>query len=494
MTSNRQNTLSFAILAAVFIYVLYMGLNALWIGDDLYYQSSFATGGSISCLSDIWQSQVAHYFSQNGRFVAHFLVQTFLCLLPQSVFAIVNAVVYVIFILLILAALRTGLDNTKGVAVTSLLAILCFQTKFTPTCQIGYIWMFSLVIAFVLLFQRFAGGCSKWNLLWLVPFSFIAGWSQEALVIGVGAALIYWWCGNFKKMSLNQWVMMLTFGIGAVALCMSPANFNRTDSATGSVDFLSSGAYSIVKLLYYSRASYLLGALCIFLLVTKRAKLKEILKAAPCLWVVWVIMLAFNIGIGVFGNRQLFGCELAALLLTVILFRKYARAASWVPDLIALLLLALFVPKVIFNVKFLKEDRSVLEQLRQAEASSDDGVVYYDFAAKWVTFKDTYPSDVYSWHVLNTLKLTVQPAVCDDLDNICDFVIMEPARGNITVVCPESANQNVSVRRYIRVFGKEINLNVSPLGSFHPAFAGDSGSVYVIYNKVPFTRMVAEQK
>lgn len=469
-----------------------MGLNALWMGDDLFYQSSFATGGSISGFGDIWQSQIAHYSSQNGRFAAHFLVQTFLCLLPQSVFAIVNAAVYVAFIMLLLAALRIRFENIKGVAAISLLAILCFQTKFTPTCQIGYIWMFSLIVGFVLLFQRFAGHCSKWNLLWLIPFSFIAGWSQEALVIGVGAALVWWWLGHLKTMSLNQWAMMISFGIGALALCLSPATIHRTGSETGSVDFLSSGAYSIVKLFYYSRASYLLAGTCIWLLVSKKAKFKELFTPAPCLWIVWVIMLAFNVVIGVFGNRQIFGCELAALLLTVILFRKYAGAAAWTGILIPLVLLALFIPKAIFNVRFLAEDRSVLEHLRQAEASSSDGVVYYDFAAKNVTFKDTYPSDVYTWHVLNTLGLDVLPAVCENLSDVQAVSISEPAPGNITVVCPEGSGQKVSVRRYVSIFGKEFNLNISPLESFHPAYVGDGSKVYVIYNKVPLTRMAAE--
>ncbi len=470
-----------------------MGLNALWMGDDLFYQSSFATGGSISGLGDIWQSQVAHYFSQNGRFVAHFLVQLFLCLLPQCIFAIVNAGVYVVFLLLLLSALRISLDNTKGVAAIALLAILCFQTKFTPTCQIGYIWMFSLIIGFVLLFQRFAGHCSKWNLLWLIPLSFIAGWSQEALVIGVGAAFVYWGLGHLKAMSLTQWAMMIFFGIGALALCLSPATIHRTGSETGSVDFLSNGAYSIVKLLYYSRASYLLACLCIYLLVSKKAKFRELFTPEPCLWIVWAIMLAFNVVIGVFGNRQIFGCELAALLLTVILFRKYARAASRTGTVVVLILLALFIPKAIFNVRFLADGRLLLAHLQKDVTDSDDGIVYYDFAAKEVTFKDTYPSDVYTWHVLNTLKIDVLPAVCENLSGVQSVSISEPAPGNITVVCPENSGQEVSVRRYVSIFGKDFNLNVSPLESFHPVYVGDSSTVYVVYNKVPLTRMVAEQ-
>ena len=287
--------------------------------------------------------------------------------------------------------------------------------------------------------------------------------------------------------------MMIFFGIGALALCLSPASIHRTGSETGSVDFLSSGAYSIVKLLYYSRASYLLAGVCIWLLASKKAKFKELFTPEPCLWIVWAIMLAFNVVIGVFGNRQIFGCELAALLLTVILFRKYARAASWAGTAIVLGLLAIFIPKAIFNVRFLAEDRSVLEQLQKAGAVSDDGVVYYDFAAKDVTFKDTYPSDVYTWHVLNTLKLDVLPAVCENLSDVQVLSISEPAPGNITVVCPEGSAGDVSVRRYVSIFGKDFNLNVSPLESFHPVYVGDDSKVYVIYNKVPLTRMVAEQ-
>lgn len=494
MNWSRQRTSSAAILAAVFIYVLYMGLNALWIGDDLLYQSSFATGGGISSLNDIWKSQIAHYYTQNGRFVAHFLVQTFLCLLPQYLFSLVNATVYVGFILLILSGLRIGLDNTKGVAVISLLALICFQTKFTPTCQIGYIWMFSLIVSFVLLFQRFAVKCSKWDLLWLIPLSFMAGWSQEALVIGVGAALAYWWFGNLKTMTLTQWAMLFSFGIGALALCLSPATIHRTGSETGSVDFLSAGAYSIVKLLYYSRATYLLAVLCIYLLVSKKAKFKELFLSAPCLWIVWTIMLLFNLLIGVFGNRQLFGCELAALLLSAILFRKHVFASSGVETVVALILLILFIPKVVFNIRFLSNDHFILDKLQKEASISADGTVYYDFASKDVTFKDTYPSDVYSWHVLNTLKLNVLPTACRMLGKTQTLTIEQPAIGNFTVVCPSGCGHSVSVRRSLHLLGKEITLNVSPLGSFHPVYERGSQSVYVIYNKVPLTQIVIEQQ
>ena len=48
--------------------------------DDYSYTFSFFDGQKISSLSDIVKSMNAHYYSMNGRYVTHFLAQTFLLL------------------------------------------------------------------------------------------------------------------------------------------------------------------------------------------------------------------------------------------------------------------------------------------------------------------------------------------------------------------------------------------------------------------------------
>lgn len=491
---------SYLSLTVLFAYVLAMGLSALWMGDDLYYQYSFATGERITALGQILPSQVEHWFTQNGRFIDHYIVQTMLCLCGQVLFALANAIVYAGFALLLIKACRIPMNDWRYVAIVALMSLLGFQTKFTPTCQVGYIWMFSLIIGYVISFQKFAATSSRWHLLWLVPFSTIAGWSQEALVIGVGAALVIYVIKNLKSLSINQWFMFFSFGAGALLLCLSPATIHRTGSVTGSVEFLSAGAYSIVKLLYYLRMSYLLLAVCIILLVSKRATFRQLIGAEPYLWIIWVVMFVFNILIGVFGNRQLFGMELAALILTVKYLRTYFPSVKFATAAVVILL-ALFIPKAISNADFLKQDNDYLTLLHKSYSSNPDGTVYVDMPARMVTFKDTYPSDVYTWHVLNTLgrrwkedegkDFRTLPTICSRLEGISCNSIIESARGTLDIVLTPEDPRQVTVTRYLRLFGKEIQLSSNPVQNNHPVYADEGHTVYTIYNKVPLTGIKA---
>lgn len=492
---------SYLSLSVLFAYVFAMSISALWMGDDLFYQYSFATGERISSISQIFPSQVEHWFTQNGRFIDHYIVQVLLCLCGQTVFAFANAIVYAGFALLLIRTCRVKMTDWRYVAIIALLSLLGFQTKFTPTCQVGYIWMFSLIIGYVLLFQKFAGTSSRWNLVWLIPFSFIAGWSQEALVIGVGTALAVYVIRNLKSLTLSQWLMFLCFGAGAMLLCLSPATMNRTDSVTGSVDFLSAGAYSIAKLLYYLRISYLLLAVCIVLLVSKRTTFKHLLGTEPYLWIIWTVMFVFNILIGVFGNRQMFGMELAALILTVKYLRTYFPSVKFATAAVVILL-ALFIPKAISNADFLKQDNDYLTLLHKSYNSSPDGTVYVDLPARMVTFKDTYPSDVYTWHVLNTLTrrwqedddkvLHTLPTVCCRLDEIGCNSVFESANGTMDIVLVANDSSRVNIARYFSLFGHGIQLSSTPVEDNHPVYEDETHTVYTVYNKVPLTILKAD--
>ena len=98
-------------------------------------------------------------------------------------------------------------------ALLACLIFIGFRTKFTPTCQIGYPWMFALVTGYLLVLRKFSkeqqSPWKMYNLIWAIPFAIIAGWSQEALVIGVSAALGLMVLLNIKKVTLPQWVLLV---------------------------------------------------------------------------------------------------------------------------------------------------------------------------------------------------------------------------------------------------------------------------------------------
>ena len=110
-----------------------------------------------------------------------------------------NAAIYVVLLFVVLRILGITLKDNLYVLIVSLLLLISFPTKFVPSCQIGYVWMFTIVLGYIYLFFKTPGVKSSWNALWLCPFSILAGWSQESLVIGVSAALIMYSIQNIKQ-------------------------------------------------------------------------------------------------------------------------------------------------------------------------------------------------------------------------------------------------------------------------------------------------------
>ena len=84
--------------ACLAVFVLAFSLTSLWLGDDIIYDYSFKDGAQICSLEQVIPSQVAHYQVQNGRIPAHFLCQIYIPFLGQTLFAITNALVYVLWL------------------------------------------------------------------------------------------------------------------------------------------------------------------------------------------------------------------------------------------------------------------------------------------------------------------------------------------------------------------------------------------------------------
>ena len=237
-------------LFALFVYAF--SQSALWLGDEITYNYNFKDGSQIASLSDVVTSQIEHYKSVNGRTVAHFLCQLYIPFFGKTAFAVSNALVCVGLLLLMASLCSVKYDDWKMMALLACMIILGFRTKFTPTCQIGFQWMFALVVAFLIILQRFGKDAQNplkaCHLFWAVPLAFLAGWSQEALVIGICVALAVKVLSNIRKVTWPQWVLLVSFAAGAALLCLSPATLSRTDELHGGANLLSPTVLSFAKL------------------------------------------------------------------------------------------------------------------------------------------------------------------------------------------------------------------------------------------------------
>ena len=487
------------ILLATFVFAF--SISALWLGDDIFFALSVADGSWITSIQQVIPSQIAHYHLINGRIPAHFLCQLYLPFFGKTAFAISNALVYVALLLMMARLASIRYDDWKKIGLLACLILLGFRTKFTPTCQIGFPWMFALVTAFLLIIKKFGrqdpNPWKAWHLLWAIPFSFIAGWSQEALVIGVGIALAIYVILHIKEITLPQWALLFAFAAGAALLCLAPSAIGRVNETHSNTDLVSPILLSVAKLGLYLRTTYLLLILVLYLLIKKKASFKKLLSCAGFYWIVWSVMLLFNLLIGVFGNRQLFGMEFAAILIILKSMKEFRLFETPDPrpaENVILAVVSLFVVIIgIENTRFLKHHWAVYNTIISAYEVSEDGVVYYDFSASDVSARDTYPSDPFTWHALETLRwklgkpdLQVIPRLCARLDETVTENRWERiAKGAIAVVLnKENLPEQILVRRSL--FTRQ--LSDFMLDSTQPIYENDRCLVLLLYEKFPFVK------
>ena len=492
--------------ALLAIFVFAFSLTALWLCDDIVYAYSFKDVSRITSFEQVIPSQVAHYHVQNGRIPAHFLCQIFIPFLGQPFFAVCNALVYVLWLLLLVRLCNIRKDDKWMTAFLACLLILGFRTKFTPTCQIGFPWMFTLVTAFLLVFRRFGETqkprWSLWHLLWAVPLSFLAGWSNEALVIGVGAALGIYVLMHIRTLRFPQWVVLAAFVLGAALLCLSPASVGRVGETHANSDLLPPIVFSLIKLGFYLRITYFLIALVLYLTLVKNISVRTLLESAGYYWIVWAVMLVFNLLIGVYGNRQIFGMEFAAILILVkyvreFLFpgnREYGKAGVFILSAFALYVVVVGIG----NFRFLKHQREVYRVLDTAYNASSDGRVYYDFSSSDVTGRDTDPSDVFTWLALESMSLaygynpplTVVPTLCKHLaERPSGNNWQQIAPGAIAIVVDKKAPpQGIGVRRTL--LGKRIPDAVIS-ASTGVVYEDEHHTVLLVYEKLPLVKNVS---
>lgn len=390
--SSRNTRISLAIIIAVAVYYGFLVYITPWFQDDINYQFNFAsdTAGNsydrISSISEIIESQANHYMTVNGRFVAHFFVQLFCGMLGHGPFAIFTSLFYVAFIFMILKLSGLGLKNIPSTVTAVIFTILSFQTETNPSCQVGYIWMYSLIMVFIWLFFKSSRRVSPLVLIPLGLFSLIIGNAHESLNIGVSAALIIYWARNRKQMTMSQYVMFICFGIGALSCCLSPGIIHRASGDTNSFSFLISFGKKMMNFVKYSTALYILAAIVGWQILHQKRHWREIYKAGPFFWNVLTVLLLFNLCIPVQGNRQLFGIELMSVILSLKLLKQHSFTRPWLYVLGAAACISLVV-----ITEFIWRHSKYSDEITRQYLASPTGEVFIDMDQQCILTSQRQP-------------------------------------------------------------------------------------------------------
>ncbi len=373
----------FLILGLLTIAVVGLSVCVVWLGDDLDYMfrmqgAIWQSWGWIRTPAEFMQSQITHYMNVNGRFFAHALVQLFNGVLGQTTFAIANGFVYAITALL-LARLGGSRPLRPMPLLTAIFLLLFgFITKMMPTCQIGYIWGLCINLLWCGIFLS----GRRMNLFMICLaclFSLIAGNWNEAYSVGIGGILgvmllSCWFRHPLRRLSLTKQVMALCYIIGTATVCLAPSTLARAVSVSSSSASLAMVSppgwlYALLSL----RIFYILGGIIIWKRLKGKIHLRSFLYAES-FWVsAMMLLFVFNLALGVFGNRQLFGIEMCSAVLIMRLLPRHTFNRFW-------LVTSLTTVFIIYSWQCMLalEVRRQYEDIHRLFLESENGHVYYD--------------------------------------------------------------------------------------------------------------------
>lgn len=393
---------NYLLLCIVGVLIFSLSEYIQWYGDSYSYRFSFDTFEPIRNFSDIIPSQYAHYFHMNGRIWVHVLAQAFSALWGQTTFALCNALMYILFVLLFAKITGNSWRHFTGLLLCVLAILFFCDTSYNANCQIGYIWSATVTLAFIIEYFRTGRSDGMVRLAVLFLLSLLAGNGNEAISIGTGTALIVDFFRNFKRLTPKHLVMIAGFGIGGLLCCLAPGILSRA-SHTSSVPI-----WSIYRLIIYSRMLYVLIFTIAVLKLCHKLELKKFVRDNSFFIVAMLSLLIFDLvtGIGK-NNRQLFGIELFSAILTVRALKDTALP-RWILAAASIAVIGIYILKF----EHLRISNADLRALRKELTNLDGRTVFMDF--------HHYPTFVHPTEMDNSILL-YYGAVFAILDDMLDF-------------------------------------------------------------------------
>lgn len=178
----------------------------------------------ISSFTDIFKSQVEHYFYWGGRTIAHAVVQLFLWQ-GKIFFNVANTIVATIFVWIIIKLSGKVYDWKIFVTV---ICLWIFLPQFVPTMlwltgSCNYLWLTTLQLTFLYTFIN-----DKPRIY--IPLGIFAGWSNEAGAISIWILSAVYLRIKKTPIEFHQLLGLILFSIGLCLLMFSPGNFNRAEN------------------------------------------------------------------------------------------------------------------------------------------------------------------------------------------------------------------------------------------------------------------------
>lgn len=334
--------------------------------DDWHYRFIFGTQTPIRTIGDIFVSQWHHYFEfTNGRFIAHFFVQLFDGILGKSVFNIFNAVFFALFLYAL--AVVTSRDKRQYYKIASVAFFLIFllMTGFkyvflwmSGSCN--YLWMAILLLFFHRLIER-DDIPTHYNVP-LLLYGFICGWTNEAMVVGLGGAYFLYYIFHRKELTPHRKWMLIGFFLGALILVLSPASIHRAFTS-------SARNFTPMDRIVNMQNLRLFFVMILFVLIKiglGKLNFKQWVKKEQMLVTAAVISLIFILFTGFYLEHSRFGIELFSLLL-ILRTINWEKVNTAVISVVNVCVLAFAIYAVTICAKCYKVGQEELEPATRGE-------------------------------------------------------------------------------------------------------------------------------
>ncbi len=189
----------------------------------------------IQSFADVFESMSHLYVIWSGRYVPHFIEQTFSGVWPMSIFFVLNALVFGAALFL-MAYIATNHHPWRHLWVWIMLWIGFIGMPFWPTVfssinySVNYLWPLFFALILWIWWERLRDNVKRYPFWIGVPtfiLAFIMGWTHEAIIVPLSATIVLWYiCHRRFPRRACAWLVW-GFLAGAAAQVFSPGNFSR---------------------------------------------------------------------------------------------------------------------------------------------------------------------------------------------------------------------------------------------------------------------------
>ena len=237
-----QKRLFWICVAGVFVLMFLLNFFTPLIADDYSYSLHRVTREPISSITDILESQYAHYFSWGGRNVVHFLAQLFLWI-GKPFFTVINTFAYTAFSLVLYKHASCGAKRKYQPFLYLLINLDIWflmpvfgQTTLWLVGSCNYLWGSLIILSFLLPYRTYLehgpGKMDKVMIpLWLI-FGVLAGWCNENTSgMAVMLTILFLILHKVQQKRIPIWGITGLVGVAAgfIIMIAAPGNYARND-------------------------------------------------------------------------------------------------------------------------------------------------------------------------------------------------------------------------------------------------------------------------